>query len=416
MARLVTLGYETQAPVSSVVGPENPNGVGTAGILTRDTTVQRSGSACLKCDSGSPNGPTYAPIFNVTASKTFYVRVYLRFGTLPSVTVPVLGGLPPSSMGVSAQLTSTGKLRLINNVTSAQIGSDSSATIAINTYYRIELNIVTNASTQITSGELRLDGATVASFSGLTISSAIPTIYVGWVDTPGTNNVFCYVDDVAVNDSTGTANNTWCGAGAVVLLLPTADNAVGTNWTRGNGTVISGGNGFQSVDNTPPVGIADLGGAGADTGQLRNAGSNANSNYDATMQTYTAAGVPSGATINAVIPWVWTGAPVVTSAKLGTVGVVSNPAITNVNLAAGGTAGAFWSGVAAGTFPTGWKPSSGTITENPSVTLGTAPVMRITQVTSSTRIAIVCFMGIYVDFTAVSGTTYTKAGYAKEGA
>jgi hypothetical protein len=154
------------------------------------------------------------------------------------------------------------------------------------------------------------------------------------------------------------------------------------------------------VNNTPPVGIVDLGGSGADNGQLRNAAASANSSYDATMSTYTAAGVPSRAAINVVVPWTATAAPVVTSAKAGTVGVVSNPAITNIALAAGGTAGAFWSGVAAGTYPTGWKWSSGTSTSTPTVTLGTAPVMRITQVTSSTQVAIVCFMGLYVDYTA----------------
>jgi len=414
MARLITIGFETQTPASSIVGPENPPGAAITGPVTRDTTVQRSGGACIKCDSGSPSGPTYTPIFSISASKTYYMRAYMRFGTLPSVTAPVFGFLFAANFGISVWLTSAGKLQLFNNVTSAQIGSDSAATIAINTYYRIELNIVLNASTQITSGELRLDGVTVASFSGLTIAASLPTVYVGWLDTPGTNNVFCYVDDVAINDSTGTVNNTWCGPGAVVLLLPTADNAVGTNWTRGNGTVISGGNGFQSVDNTPPIGVADLSGAGADSSQLRNAGSNANSNYDATMQTYTAAGVPAGATINAIIPWVWTGAPVVTSAKLGTFGVVSNPTIASVSFAAGGTAGAFWSGVAAGTFPTGWKPSSGTVTENPSVTLGTAPVMRVTQVTSSTRIAMFCFMGMYVDYTpAAVARSLVTSGMAR---
>jgi hypothetical protein len=40
------------------------------------------------------------------------------------------------------------------------------------------------------------------------------------------------------------------------------------------------------------------------------------------------------------------------------------------------------------------------MTEAPTVTLGTAPVMRITNSTASTRIADVCFMGIYVDYTA----------------
>jgi hypothetical protein len=49
----------------------------------------------------------------------------------------------------------------------------------------------------------------------------------------------------------------------------------------------------------------------------------------------------------------------------------------------------------------------------PSVTLGTAPVMRITQVTASTRIAVVCAMFIYVDYTpAVAAAVIPDVGMA----
>ncbi len=117
------------------------------------------------------------------------------------------------------------------------------------------------------------------------------------------------------------------------------------------------------------------------------------------MTTYTAAGIKATDIVNVVVPVVSTGAPVTTSAKQGTVGVVSNPTIANVALSSTGTAGAFWQGNAAGAWPTGWKWSVGTAAYSPAVTLGTAPVMRLTQVTSSTRIALADAMGIYVDYT-----------------
>jgi hypothetical protein len=181
--------------------------------------------------------------------------------------------------------------------------------------------------------------------------------------------------------------------------VPTADSAGGTGWVLGTGTAL-GGNGWIAEDNKPPVGVADLT-AGSDTKQIRNATASANSNYDATMTTYTAAGINASDTVDAVLPVVATAAPTATQAKQGTVGVSSNPAITNIALGAGGTSGAFWAGSAGGTYPTGWKISKGTLTLAPSVTIGTAPVMRITQVTSSTRIAVVCAMGIVVVWTPV---------------
>lgn len=347
----------------------------------------------------------------MSASTTYYYRAYLRFPALPGATAKIFTA--SSGTVASARLTTGGKLQLWNDSgTPAQIGSDSAATIAINTYYRVESKIVMNASTQLSDIELRLDGATVASTSGLALPLSKGIFAWGWPAAPGANLVI-YLDDVATNDSTGAANNSWCDVGNVVALLPTADSAVGTGWTLGTGTAISANSGSTAVKNVPPLGVADLA-AGSDPKQIRNASSNANVNYDATMTTYTAAGIEAGATINAVQPWVATAAPLVTSAKLGTVGVVSNPAITSVNLAAQGTSGAFWQGNAGGTYNTGWKWSRGTMTNAPSVTLGTAPVMRITQVTASTRIAVVCFMGMYVDYTPSSGSTYTKAGYGRE--
>jgi hypothetical protein len=264
--------------------------------------------------------------------------------------------------------------------------------------------------------EARLAGVSFASASGLTVSDTAPTnISVG-------HNVFSaqavsagtviYHDDVAVNDSTGAAQNSWPGDEKIVLLRPTADSAVGTGWTLGNATA-TGGNAWQRLNKAPPDSAADLTTA-ADADQIRNATSNANSSYDATMTTYTAAGIAAGDTVNVVVPIVATGAPVVTSAKAGTIGVASNPAIANIALGAGGTSGAFWSGVAPGTYPTGNKWSFGTTTYAPSVTLGTAPVMRVTQVTSSTRIAIVTEMGIYVSYTpAARSLVYTDRRVAR---
>jgi len=134
------------------------------------------------------------------------------------------------------------------------------------------------------------------------------------------------------------------------------------------------------------------------TSPIRNATSAANSNMDFTMTSYAAAGIGESDVVKAVRPMCITAAPVSTGAKQGTVGMVSNPAIANIALSATGVAGAFWNGTAAGTYPTGWKASDGTFTDSPSVTIATAPVQRVTQVTSSTRIADVCFVGTYVDY------------------
>jgi len=403
MARLFTCGAEIEVTTPSAVELQI-----SQGTPSRDTSVFRSGLASFKCNSGASNSAEFLQLTGtqvgsgsdlIAISQTTISRAYFNFGAAPGSTVQVMtsGSGPTPTLtggqGISACLTSTGKLQLFNNVTGAQIGSDSNATLVMDgtTWYRIEISITINAGSQINSCELRLDGVTVASATGLTISISGFMLF-GWLLAPGANKS-CWIDDVAVNDASGASQNSWPDSGKVVLLLPTADSAVGTSWTDSGGAST---NLFDSINNTPPIGIADtIANAGH---QIRNAGS-ATSSYDATMTTYSAAGISSADTINVLVPLINVGAPVSTQAKTGSYGVASNPTITNIAFVKG-VSSDFWRGSAAGTYQTGWGWEKGTVTYSPSVTVGTAPVARVTITGgSSSRIAMADFMGIYVDYT-----------------
>lgn len=404
MARLITSGYELREGVTGTA--TSPDGLSNGAL---ETTTVRSGSASRKWSGAGSQSPGQWTLTAVTAGVDCFARtyVYVPTGGLPLAgqAVVALGssGTPLAAIRVEADGTLT--LWAFTGAWTQQ-GSASSPITLDSWENRVELKLNLGAGS-VDSVDARLNGVSFASATGLAISDAqIAIAAVGAATTtanggsntaPGSAAFALYTDDVAVNDGSGAAQNTWPGSGKVALLRPTADSAVGAGWTLGN-TTATGGNAWSRLDDAPPNSETDLTVA-ADADQIRNATSNANSSYDATMTTYTAAGVGAGATVNVVVPIVATGAPVVTSAKAGTVGVVSNPAITNVSLSAGGTSGAFWSGATIGTYPTGNKWSFGTTTYAPSVTLATAPVMRVTQVTASTRIAIVTEMGIYVDYT-----------------
>lgn len=383
MARLFTSGNEAKDTAAAVID--------ASGVTT--TTVVRSGLAAWKCDSG--NSPGVASVVqsggNITmvASTSYWSRAYMRFDNLPASTVSIFA----QQAAPAIRLTSGGVFQLWDMVTVAQVGSDGPTIVAGDgAWHRIELKVVVDATPVMTLMEASVDGVIFASvsvshgFSG----NAVPL--AGWATTPGANKV-CYVDDYALNDSTGAAQNSYPGEGSIVMLFPTGDSAKGTGWTNDAGTTT---NLFDAVDNTPPVGIADT---TASTGlhQIRNATSNANVSYDATMTSYQSAGLGPNDTVTVVVPLIVTGAPTGTGAKQGTVGVVSNPTIANVALGSP-TAGAFFRDVAAGTYSSGWKLSLGTTTYNPTVTRATSPVMRVTQVTSSTRVSMVAFMGMYVEY------------------
>jgi len=370
MARTAFWGFESNDSSTSGTGIEKRQGTG----CSFDTSTVRTGtySGKVALTSGSTG------FFTFPTPTSGYCRFYVLVTSRPATTARILFGSAAAAGFINLRLNPAGTIGFYTQNT--LIGTSTTALTDTSRWYMIELRRADGTSVTV----LQIDG--VAEVTG-SPSSWTLAASCGSTDTVA-DTYTAYFDDLTLD---GAA---FPGPGKVVLLKPTADSAVGTGWTLGTGTAISS-NGFGSVDNTPPVGVTNLE-AGSDPKQIRNAASAANSNYDATMTTYTAVGIGASDTINSIDPFVLTAAPVVTSAKQGTVGVASNPAITNIALSVDG---AFWEGNAEGTYSTGWKLSHGTLTSSPSVTLGTAPVMRITQVTSSTRIATVCFMGIYVDYT-----------------
>jgi len=372
MAITAACGFEWQELNADAVGLTN--GFSLNGTAAYSTAQSRTGTASIRINPGS-GGTGY-----IAGPLDTYTMFGLYIATLPSVQRLIAGG--NSAGNVSLRLNSDGTIGYYSGV-STLVGTSSALSTGV--WYWVGFRQVTGTSVDL----FTIDG--VAAVNGtVTVSGVITGLGCSLTELSA---IDLYFDDI-VWDSAGLLSSKKVG-----LLVPTADSAGGTGWVLGTGTAL-GGNGWIAEDNKPPVGVADLT-AGSDTKQIRNATASANSNYDATMTTYTAAGINASDTVDAVFPVVATAAPVSTNAKQGTVGVSSNPVITNIALGVGGTSGAFWAGSAGGTYPTGWKISKGTLTLAPSVTIGTAPVMRITQVTSSTRIAVVCAMGIVVVWTPV---------------
>lgn len=395
----MTSGFELADRLNNTNAASADGTFGGTNVPTIETTIVRSGVNSAKCSSGAGAGNSWVQcspyVSNLTT--TVYLRMYFRFQTLPTGNTIICYGDPNNSVVFDVRyLSATKNLQLTDRTTGGAAGGTSTQ-ISTGEWNMLQVAIVLNGSGNATTATAVLNGVQFAT-STLNTPAAFRNFFCGLPDaTVLAANTDIYLDDMAINDGTGASQTSYPPEGKVVGLFPLSDSAVGAGWTLGTGTAISS-NGFGSVDNKPPVGVADLA-AGSDPKQIRNASANANTNYDANMTSYTAAGIGVSDTVTVVTPMVATAAPASTSAKQGTVGLVSNPAITNVALSAQGTSGAFWNGTIAGTYATGWKWSQGTPTINPTVTKGTQPVMRITQVTSSTRIAMVCAMMVTVEYT-----------------
>ncbi len=244
MTRLWTAGLEAN--------DNTLEGIDTSVPAVFSTAVVRSGTYAAICDSGAGNTAKSFRVltsqFSLALNRFYYLRAYLYFTALPSSTVGVLVW---GTNFYEVHLTSAGKLRLIWAGTPAQIGSDSVATIATGTWYRVELAFKLGTGA-LDAAELRLDGVSVASESGTNRSDTLPTtLNAGWLSAPGASKI-CYVDDVALNNDQGSVQNSWPGSEKIVLLTPTSDFSRAV-WTGGAGGTT---NLYDAVNNTPPIGTA----------------------------------------------------------------------------------------------------------------------------------------------------------------
>jgi len=195
-------------------------------------------------------------------------------------------------------------------------------------------------------------------------------------------------DDWATNDNNGADQNSWPGAGSVVLCKPISDSQDGS-WTGG-----AGGTGIDlslAVSSTPPVGTA----AETNTTQIESvdsSGDNATDEYRANLTTYTDAGIGASDTINVLHPLINHGEDVSTGTKTGSFGLQSNPSQTYATFTFGDDVGGL------GTFPTNWRTKLSSPVYSPSVTKGSSPVLAVRKTDTGTRVASVDFMGLNVEY------------------
>lgn len=386
MARLYHGGAEVEAG-SVATGPD---GLVSGTTVTRDTSIFRSGLAAWKFDSGAGNGiPTVIGPVAAAASKTLYVRAYFYATAAPSTAAEILG--TNSTTDPLVRFRTDGAIELLVN--GSAVGSASASSIADSTWHRVEMKVVISAGDNYTDAEVLLDGTTVATWSG-TQGRAGGNFRWGWSQQPGANKII-YADDVAINDSTGAANNSYPGSGNVILMAPISDNARGAFTAGAGGTT----NLWDAVNNTPPVGVAEA--SATNTSQIKNRTTTNTTNCDLNLDTYANAGVGASDTVNAIICYAAHGEDPGTGTKAGSVSMVSNPAIGAATFNFGDDVGA------QGTYLGNWKWKATAASDAPSVTIASAPVIRITCTSGATgsRSASCCFLGAYVDYTPTAASS-----------
>lgn len=387
MARLMTAGAETKdATLEGVL-----LNLGSV-AATYDTTTRRSGAVSWQLTATVAVLAVIGDSRSFSAGTGYYLRAYIQFDA---------GALAPASRyglmrigaGYQVSVDTDGTLILLAPDLTTQIGSPSSV-LSAGQWYRIELYSQIGSGSSDDSGELRINGVTVASETNATRATSAGTgTSIGFMSSTG---AVCTlnVDDIALNDSSGGSQTSWPGSANVVLLLPISDNARATLWTGGVGGT---SNLFEAVNNTPPTGTASE----TDSTQIEHAGGAAGTTdaYDANMTSYATAGMAAPDTVNLIDYMIACGEDIATGTKLLNFSLVSNPT------SASGLANfdVFPASGALGTYPSNWTIKHNTIVYAPSVTVGTSPVMRVVRPETASRVASVCFMGMYVEFVPGKG-------------
>jgi hypothetical protein len=342
-------------------------------------------------------------------NRTYFARVWVMLENWPTAsTGKTLVAI--RSTGASATVRPPNIVLDVNGKIAGADGTLSGA-LALNTWHKIELSFSSDGANW--TWQVRLNGANVGAAAVVADASTPGGIRIG--NNGGTGNWNgAWFDDWAVNDDQGASNNTWPGDGAVVVLVPTADNAVGGDWKRGDASA-PGGVAFDSVNNVPPIGVADLAG-GAAAAQLRDiVGSQTAPAADAdfTMRTYLAAGV--GATDPIIATQV--------RAAISSNGVTSrNMAVRSVSNPADAAETVRLSGATpAGTYPAGWQNNGcalGPVQDTPAVVRGTSPVARVAKRTTNVAAMMCCALQIHVEYQPPAAVVATGQLYphGKQGA
>lgn len=204
------------------------------------TSPVRTGTYAMRItslSSGQDKGMQH-----ITGGNTFYVRFYLRIATAPSAENRVSGIETATYITVD----NSRQLRLYDE--DGVIGSASSALDA-NTWYCVEYMMDKSGSAGSHIVAARLNGVQFASASNRSISTSVGAIkFGGNLGSEAQTTGDWFFDDIGINDSSGSKQNSWPGGGSVVYLRP---NAAGDNtqWTRAGS---DSGNNWDQVNEITP--------------------------------------------------------------------------------------------------------------------------------------------------------------------
>lgn len=383
MARVLTSGFENNDTLdtrtAAMIDPLPRSGA--AAVYT--TARVRSGDRAGLCAGTLTLTKFFEWTYSQAASRTYWLRVHVYLEGLPetnNVRLIDWGAL-------ELRVKPSGVWALFNSGT--QIGSDGPA-VTLNDWQRVEVKIVLNASQQITAAEIQINGTSIFTQSGVTLTAS-GTIFIGQVDavTSQASPVNWYLDDLALNDDlAGGTQTSWPGDGKVVECRPIADQTVGAGWQTGAGGTTGL---FAALDNTPPVGVAEA--SATSTSQARCLATAFPADLDLELESYASKGIAPSDTISLVVLYTYAGEGAdATGTKAGELRLLNNPAFLAATISSYGSS-------AVATHPSNWVTQKG-VSYSPTVDVADTPSarLRVGSGTTATRMVHVEHVSLQVEY------------------
>ena len=204
MARIFTEGFE----MGDALGFTVPTG------MSATTSVKRSGAYSGEADMFSRN--TYQAVSDLSEA---FVRFGVYFATNGKFEVAFNNG---DTQLVCIERGSGSEYRVQVGGTTVATGS---LLLLAGVWNLVEMRVVINDTTGVI--QTKINGIEDIDFSGDTKPDA-NTVFerIYFLTIYGLTASDAYYDDIAINDTTGAADNSWCGDGCVIAIKP---NAAGDN-------------------------------------------------------------------------------------------------------------------------------------------------------------------------------------------
>lgn len=219
MARIWDSGAELNS-TSTTMEVYADGAFGSGGTIAISSTTKRTGSYSFRTNPAATYGQFNYRFANAAANGPFYFRFYVNIATASSAIGYVLAFWDTTtSEQLTVRLDTARKLQVYDSAGTAR--GNLSAALSLNTWELIE---VSYDGAGVVSA--KLNGTT---FCNVSIApGAINNVFwgIGVGNDTNAHTADLFWDDIAINDNTGSFQNTYPGEGGIIHLRP---NATGDN-------------------------------------------------------------------------------------------------------------------------------------------------------------------------------------------